>query len=95
MPNPHEEDVVQAFRHAVEEEMRKMQSGQTEQRPDIFAGGASTEEALRRLVERHAELAHEVALLRTIVLRLVSEPVDDDEIAGIRGDRDDPANTPS
>ena len=72
----HEEDVVIAFRQAVEEEMRKAQLGE---HPDegIFAGGASTETALRRLAERHLELEHEVALLRTIVLRLVSDPVDE------------------
>lgn len=75
MSSAHEEDVVMAFRQAVEEEMTKLQTGD-KQRPDIFENGASTEEALRRLVERHQELAHEVALLRTIVLRLVSEPVD-------------------
>ena len=76
MASAHEEDVVIAFRQAVEEEMRKMQSGQP-RHEDIFADGASTEEALRRLSARHAELEHEVALLRTIVLRLVSEPVDE------------------
>jgi len=75
MSSAHEEDVVMAFRQAVEEEMTKLQSGDA-QSGDIFAGDASTEEALRRLLERHQELAHEVALLRTIVLRLVSEPVD-------------------
>ena len=30
----------------------------------------------RRLLHRHEELEHEVALLRTIVLKLVSDPVD-------------------
>ena len=76
MASAHEEDVVIAFRQAVEEEMRKMLAGQSA-RDDVFAGGASNEEALRRLAARHAELEHEVALLRTIVLRLVSEPVDE------------------
>jgi hypothetical protein len=75
MATAHEEDVVIAFRQAVEEEMQKAMSG--EMPPvDIFAGEASTEEALHRLASRHAELEHEVALLRTILLRLVSEPVD-------------------
>lgn len=80
MSNPHhhahEEDVVIAFRQAVEEEFNRAQEG----RPgfgDIFAGGASTEAALRRLVVRHEDLQREVALLRTIVLRLVSEPIDE------------------
>ena len=75
MTSAHEEDVVMAFRQAVEEEMTKLQHGQAP-RPDVFESGISTEEALRRLYLRHQELEHEVALLRTIVLRLVSEPVD-------------------
>ena len=74
----HEEDVVIAFRQAVEEEMQKAMAGEVPH-PDIFDGGVSTEEALRRLAARHAELAHEVALLRTILLRLVSEPVDNNQ----------------
>ena len=78
MAHAHEEDVVIAFRQAVEEEMQKTLSGETSV-VDIFADGASPEEALRRLAARHAELEHEVALLRTIVLRLVSEPVDQNE----------------
>ena len=72
----HEEDVVMAFRQAVEEELNKAQHGEP-MHVDIFSGGVSTEEALRRLAERHDELQREVALLRTIVLRLVSDPVDD------------------
>ena len=71
----HEEDVVIAFRQAVEEEMRRAMHGAPQQ-VNVFDGGATTEEALRRLAARHNELQHEVALLRTIVLRLVSEPVD-------------------
>jgi len=105
MSYPHEEDVVQAFRHAVKEEMRKMQSGSSKQREDVFREGASTEETLRRLADRHAELEHEVALLRTIVLRLVSEPVDSEQSNGSTADNtagndsgvndDDPASVPS
>lgn len=77
MTTAHEEDVVIAFRQAVEEELRKVQSGEPIAAPeDIFAGGASSEEALHRLADRCSKLEHEVALLRTIVLRLVSEPVD-------------------
>ena len=72
----HEEDVVMAFRQAVEEELNKAQQGEPIH-ADIFSGGASAEIALRRLAERHNELQREVALLRTIVLRLVSDPVDD------------------
>ena len=76
MASAHEEDVVIAFRQAVEEEMQKAMAGEVPP-PDIFDGGATTEEALRRLAARHAELEHEVALLRTILLRLVSEPLDE------------------
>ena len=71
-----EDDVVIAFRLAVEEEMRKMQSG-AGRHEDVFAEGVTSEVALRRLADRQVELEHEVALLRTIVLRLVSEPVDE------------------
>jgi hypothetical protein len=72
-----EEDVVIAFRQALEEELQKAQQGKKKSAyEDIFDGGASLEEALRRLSLRHDELQREVALLRTIVLRLVSEPVD-------------------
>jgi hypothetical protein len=70
-----EEDVVIAFRQAVEEELRRAMEGGTPP-VDVYSGDVSTEEALRRLAARHNELQHEVALLRTIVLRLVSEPVD-------------------
>jgi hypothetical protein len=76
MPVANEDDVVAAFRQAVEEELRKVQAGHPRQREDIFAGGASGDDALRRLLHRHEELEHEVALLRTIVLKLVSDPVD-------------------
>lgn len=75
MSSAHEEDVVIAFRQAVEEEMKKMQSGDSAGH-DIFEGSADAETALHRLSARHSELEREVALLRTIVLRLVSDPVD-------------------
>lgn len=72
----HEEDVVIAFRKAVEEELQKAQHG-SEPHDDVFAGSISLEESLHRLAVRHDALQNEVALLRTIVLRLVSDPVDD------------------
>lgn len=71
----HEEDVVIAFRQAVEEELHRAMRGAAPP-VEIFDGDVPVEEALRRLEARHNELQHEVALLRTIVLRLVSEPVD-------------------
>lgn len=73
-----EDDVVFAFRQAVEEEIRRAQDSGAKA-ADIFAGGASTEDALRRLVARHDDLEHEVKLLRTIILKLISEPVDEQE----------------
>ena len=76
MASAHEEDVVIAFRQAVEEEMKKMQADGG-RRPIAFTD-APTEDIVRELVARHEELEHEVALLRTIVLRLVSDPVDRD-----------------
>ncbi len=72
----HEEDVVIAFRQAVEEELQRAQKGEGKHE-DVLAGDISTEEALRRLAARHEDLQREVALLRTIVLRLVSEPIDE------------------
>lgn len=77
MKSAHEEDVVIAFRQAVEDELHRMQSGKVPVQEDIFSGNPSTEEALHRLVTRQQQLEHELALLRTIVLRLLSEPLDD------------------
>lgn len=76
MNHANEQDVVIAFRQAVEEEMRRAQK-EGDSRPEVFAPGVSTEESLHRLAERQSELEHEVALLRTIILRLISEPVDE------------------
>jgi len=72
----HEEDVVIAFRQAVEEELQRAQKGESKHE-DILDGAASTEEIVQRLIVRHQDLQREVALLRTIVLRLVSEPIDE------------------
>lgn len=72
----HEEDVVIAFRQAVEEELQRAQKGESKHE-DLLEGAATTEEKLQRLVVRHEDLQREVALLRTIVLRLVSEPIDE------------------
>ncbi len=76
----HEEDVVIAFRQAVEEELRRVQHGDIEHEPAFFEG-APAEENMRRLAARHADLEHEVALLRTIILRLVSDPIDESDLA--------------
>ena len=79
MSTAHEEDVVIAFRQALEEELSLVQSGQGNLHDDVFEGGAPTEEAVHRLAARTKHLEREVALLRTIVLRLVSEPVDQND----------------
>jgi hypothetical protein len=75
MATAHEQDVVIAFRQAVEEELRQVQEGHCESELVLIAD-ASVEENLARLAESHAKLQHEVALLRTIILKLVSEPVE-------------------
>lgn len=70
----HEDDVVIAFRQAVEEELRRVESGATTE--PVLVEGAPAEENLARLAESHARLQTEVALLRTVILKLVSQPVD-------------------
>jgi hypothetical protein len=75
MSSANEQDVVIAFRQAVEEELRQSQREGTEREP-ILAEGDDLESSLRKLAERHENLEHEVALLRTIILKLISDPVD-------------------
>lgn len=74
MAQINEEDVVIAYRQALEEELQRVQRGDVVH--TVYHDGASTEENLQRLVESHLQLQAEVALLRTVVLRLLSEPVD-------------------
>lgn len=74
MANIHEEDVILAFRQAFEEELQRAQQG-AETQP-IYHDGASTEENLQRLAKAHVQLQSEVALLRTVILKLMSQPVD-------------------
>ena len=76
MASAHEEDVVIAFRQAVEEEMERMQSGAGTRGLQVFPPGTAPEAAVLALSARQLELEREVALLRTIVLRLVSDPID-------------------
>jgi predicted nucleic acid-binding Zn-ribbon protein len=76
MMHANEQDVVEAFRQAVQEELRRAQEGEDAPR-DVLKEATSLEDAVRLLNQRHEELRHEVALLRTILLRLVSEPVDE------------------
>lgn len=69
-----EEDVILAFRQTLEEELKRVQDG-AELEP-IHLEGASTQENLERLARAHATLQAEVALLRTVILKLLSQPVD-------------------
>lgn len=71
----HENDVVLAFRQSVEEELHRLQTEGAVAEP-ILLIGAGAEENLQRLAHSHAQLQSEVALLRTIILKLISEPVD-------------------
>ena len=75
MASANEQDVVIAFRQAVEEELRRSQANGGKHEP-IFVEGDDVPTSLRKLVERHENLEHEVALLRTIILKLISDPVD-------------------
>ena len=74
MTQIHEEDVILAFRQAVEEELRHAQQG--DGGTPIYHESASTEENLQRLAKAHVQLQNEVALLRTVILKLMSQPVD-------------------
>ena len=76
MATAHEEDVVIAFRQAVEEDLRRAQDGESSPE-EILIAGAPLDENLQRLAVSHANLQREVALLRTIILKLVSQPLDD------------------
>jgi len=75
MSSANEQDVVIAFRQAVEEELRQSQMDGADREP-IMAVGDDLEASLRKLARRHEDLEHEVALLRTIILKLISDPVD-------------------
>jgi hypothetical protein len=75
MASANEQDVVIAFRQAVEEELRRSQEG-GEPEP-VLAPGDDAETSVRKLAARYSNLEHEVALLRTIILKLISEPVDE------------------
>jgi len=81
MATTYEEDVVIAFRQRFEEELRRTQQAGFTPEP-VLVEGDTPEDNLRRLAGSHAELQREVALLRTIILRLVSEPVDAGDSGG-------------
>ncbi len=71
----HEDDVVIAFRQSVEEELKRLQLSGGASEP-ILVEGAPDAENLERLAQSHARLQSEVALLRTIILKLMSQPLD-------------------
>ena len=74
MTTGHEDDVLAALRQAVEEQIRAANEG--ENLEPLMIAGASAEENLARVVQSHLHLQQEVALLRTIMLKLVSQPIE-------------------
>ena len=70
-----ENDVVLAFRQSVEEELHRLQTEENSEHQTLVPG-AGVEENLARLAQSHAHLQSEVALLRTIILKLISDPLD-------------------
>lgn len=74
MTTGHEDDVLAALRQAVEEQILAANEG--EDYEPLIRKGASVEENLARVVQSHLHLQQEVALLRTIMLKLVSQPIE-------------------
>ena len=75
MPQIHEDDVILAFRQSVEDELKRLQNAETTE--PVFVDEDSNTQNLRRLAKSHAQLQSEVALLRTIILKLMSQPLDE------------------
>ena len=74
MTTGHEDDVLAALRQAIEEQLHRVNAGEHE--APLLLEGASVEENLARVVQSHLHLQQEVALLRTVMLKLVSQPID-------------------
>ncbi len=74
MAQINEEDVILAFRQTLEEELKRAQEGA--QHEPILLPDAPAEANLERLAQAHECLEAEVALLRTVILKLLSQPVD-------------------
>ena len=74
MTTGHEDDVLAALRQAIEEQLRRVSEGENE--APLLDPNASVEENLARVVQSHLHLQQEVALLRTVMLKLVSQPID-------------------
>ena len=74
MTTGHEDDVLAALRQAVKEQILAANEG--ENLEPLILEGASAEENLARVVQSHLHLQQEVALLRTVMLKLVSQPIE-------------------
>lgn len=74
MTTGHEDDVLAALRQAIEEQLRRVNEGENE--APLIDPAATTEENLARVVQSHLHLQQEVALLRTVMLKLISQPID-------------------
>ena len=70
-----EQDVVLAFRQELEEQLRRAQESGVSPGAS-FKAGEPLADSVHKLIEGHEKLEREVALLRTIILKLISEPVD-------------------
>lgn len=74
MTTGHEDDVLAALRQAVTEQILAANEG--EDLEPLILENASLEENLARVVQSHLHLQQEVALLRTVMLKLVSQPIE-------------------
>ena len=74
MTTGHEDDVLAALRQTVEEQIRAANDGENHE--PLLIQGASADENLARVVQSHLQLQQEVALLRTVMLKLVSQPIE-------------------
>ena len=74
MTTGHEDDVLAALRQAVEEQILAANEGENDE--PLIQADSSAEENLARVVQSHLHLQQEVALLRTIMLKLVSQPIE-------------------
>ncbi len=80
MTTGHEDDVLFALRQAVEEQILAANEG--ENLEPLLLEGVSIEENLARVVQSHLHLQQEVALLRTVMLKLVSQPIEFEKPTG-------------
>ena len=74
MTTGHEDDVLAALRQTIEEQMRRANQGENDE--PLLDPKAAVEANLARVVQSHLHLQQEVALLRTVMLKLISQPID-------------------